>query len=665
MDGLKIYFRQHQLQDSANGNANVIVDCTSPAALYVPGNVPKPNWLEVTDFTTGLEKLSLSWDKTNQGGSDVATNETGSNYDKGLSLDLIFDGIAFEYIWDWLLTQSCQIINAIDVKIYDVICKKTYRLFEIKADNLKYKPNDKCRIEVKLREQDLTWHNIHKTLIWDNHQNWFNQTGTSTKSHPTFLTCIEPRPRLISSVRVAFSIFYHSFPAINLLDDVGITFGFPPLGEDLRRILEINNFVPAPLIRDYIDNVAAKLGMQVDTIFHRVGTPEYNACIFHTEGGQMYENDGDNEISPSTAFIFENRWSVTLPELLDKLKKVYSAEWYVTPNNTIVFKPTIELVNLAAIIDFTTGQFSIEDLEYTFDGNKKAAYGKYNYQVDGSDLGSQEIANLYNDVVDYDGPANNPMLEGSKNKQFEFAPTSFVRDGRAKDYIRLLINDGEKGAYVLMIILVLVVASLVGGVLTVTGSIIAAVAMAAWIIAIANKSDDNRDYYTDENGSYTGAVRLVTANQTLTPRILIWDGVSRERAKVIKFQNIPTNPYYNPSGTTYSTNNSIGIDNPSLNVFNYYAYFDSKYRDNLYDRFHDLTDNPLKSLETNQSFIFTTDLCCEMLDLLGAWENDFVKIGYIIKLEKRANYDVYGRIEHIDSSYQDFSIKIKGKVIKK
>lgn len=660
MNALRIYFRQHQLQDADNDNQNVVVSCAD-IATYIPGDVD-PNWYEMTDFTEGLEKFQSSWDSVNQGNAESSsTNASGSNYDKGISLSLTFHGDAFNFIWDWLLTTKCQILNAIDVRIDDVICGKSFRLFEIKCDNLKYQPEYDCRIEVQLREQDLVWHCVHKTFIWDDWQGWFNKDGTSTKEHPTFLTCIEPRPRLMNSVRIAFVFFMHSNPAVNLIDFISNG----NIKDDVRRILELENFVPAPLIRDYIDNVAMKCGLSTDTLFHREGTPEYNACLFHPLSGQMYENDSDSEATNSTNFIFENRWDITLAELLDKLKLVYCAEWYVTPNNTVVFKPTQELIELSPIADFTLGNYPVRNLTYTFSGTKKPAYGRYQYQPDGSDLGSQEISKLYNDLTDFDGPSNNPMLEGDLTKSFEFAPTAFVRDGRTKDYIKLLINDGEAGGYVMISILAVLIAALFAGTLSAGAGIALAAVMAGWALSIASKATNMRNHFTDANGSYTGSVRLVTANQTATPRILYWDGVSMSRAKVMKVVDPNANAYYNPDAVPYTTNNNISKDNSAANIFNYPAYFDSKYTGNMFDRFHDAMDNPLKSLETNQSFEFETDLCCDILTLFGLWQDDFVKIGYVLILERRQNYIVYGRISNIAISYEDYTVKVKGVVIKK
>lgn len=662
MDALRIYFRQHQLQDVNDGNANVIVDCSTGTAQYVHGTADQ-TWVEMTQFTEGLDKFESSWDYINQASTEAsATNAAGSNYDKGISLTLSFSGPAFDYIWNWLLTTKCQILNAIDVRIDDVLCGKSFRLFEIKCDNLNYKPEFACQMDVQLREQDLVWHCVHKTFIWDDWQKWFNQDGTSTKQHPTFLTCIEPRPRIMSSVRLALLFFYHANPAIAAFDF--LTAG--NIKDDVRRILELNNFCPSPLIRDYIDNVAAKCGMTADTIFHREDTPEFNACIFHPLSGQYYEHDADDEVSPSKIFIFENRWDITLAELLDKLKAVYAAEWYVTPNNVVVFKPEAELIDLAPIFDFTDGTYPIRFLDYTFDGTKRPAYGRYQYQADGSDLGSQEISNLYNDLTDFDGPTNNPMFEGELDKEFEFGATAFVRDGRTHDYIKLLIEDGRVGALVLLAVCAVIAAALIAGTVTALAAAILLVTMAIWGTTINGKAANMRDHFQDDGSNYTGAVRLVMANQTLTPRILIWDGELLERAKVVKTNTPPTpNLYYNPDSMAYNVSNQIGTDNAPGNIMNYPVYVDSFYTSNLFDRFHDAVDNPLKSLETNQTFEFETDYCCGVLDLLGLWEDDFVKIGYLLIIERRPNYLVTGRIEHITVSRATMTVKIKGKVIKK
>lgn len=657
--------RQNQFEGT-----DVIVQCNPSTgyAEYVPGTVdnvtpfngiaPDSGWYDFTDYIEGIEKLSLTWDKVNSGNNtNTSTNQDGSNYDKGITSDLMFFDKAYAFVFDWLLSSECQILNAIEVKIIDLITVGEYRIFEVKNDNIDWAPIDEpCQFHIKLREQDSVWHCIHKTLIFDDHQGWFK---SGLKNHPCFLTCIEPRPRLVSSARMALLLFLHSNPIVELIDAITSN----GIKDEARDILNANRFVDAPLVRTYIENVAAKCGLSMDTIFD-LGQEWQNLCLYFPQAGFMHESNDNAVTSPALTYHYDNRWLITIAELLDKLKTVFAAEWYVTPNNTIVFKHTKDLINLAAIYDFTAdGAAPIYDLRYTFNGDKKPAYGRYEYQTDGSDLASQEISTLYNDIVDYDGPANNPMLEGSKIKNFEFAPTGFVRDGRAKDYLKLLIHDGKIGAKVLLAIMYVVIAALLAGVLS-AGAAAALVAFAAgWSLAIDSETNNLEDEFLSTK--YSGAVRL-TSEQVLTPRLILWDGISMNRAKADADGILPTpNTFYNPDSTPYDEKNKIDTDNPGKIIYNYPLYFDGDFTGNLFDRYHDTIDNPLKSLETHQEAKWNVDLCEDMLNLFGVFQNQYVVIGKVVKLEDRENYDVYVRIGNINVDYDNNKINIKGNVIRR
>jgi hypothetical protein len=659
--------RQNQFEGT---NMNVQCNPDTGYAEYVPGNVdnttpfqniePEDGWYDLTDCIEGIEKLSLSWDKVNSGNSaNSQTNQDGSNYDKGISSDLMFFDTAFRFIEAWLTSNECQILNAIEVKIIDLIAGGAYRLFEIKNDNIEYAPVDEpCQYRIKLREQDGVWHCIHKTFIWDNWQDWFKDD--STKTHPCFLTCIEPRPRLVQSARMALLLFYHSHPLVNLIDF--ITGG--NIKDDARRILNANRFVDAPLVRTYIENVAGKCNLDMDTIFDE-GQEWENLCIYYPQAGFMHEDDGDDVASPSLAFHFDNRWLITIAELLDKLKIVFAAEWYVTPNDTIVFKHIKDLIELDAIYDFTAlGAAPVYDLRYTFNGDKKPAYGRYEYQTDGSDLASQEMSTLYNDIIDYDGPANNPMLEGQRTKNFEFAPTGFVRDGRANDYMETLMDDGKTGAFILIAVLVAVITALVGGIVSAGAAAVLAGFVAVWVAGVLSKVSNLNDEFV-QGPTYSGAVRL-TSEQVLTPRLILWDGISEQRAKTVADVILPEpNTFYNPDSIPYNEKNKIDEDNPDLNVYNYPLYFDGDFTGNLFDRYHDTVDNPLKSKETHQDAKWNVDLCEDMLNLFGVFEGQYAQIGKIVKLESRNNYDVYVRIGNINVDYDNNKINLKGTILRR
>lgn len=650
---IRIFLRRHQL---VNETGNVVVQCLGDnTAEYVPGTVDS-TWVEVTDYTTGVEKLSLSWDNvnTNSSAETTETNQAGSNYDKGISASLVFNDKAWNFIDSWLCADPCGVLNSIDVLLTDELYQKRYRLFEIKADNLTEAPIDTpCEFEVKLREADPVWHCVHKTFIWDNWQNWF--IDGSAKNHPCFLTAVESRPRLLASARMGLSIFGRTIPIISLI--------FNETDDAFRRIQNVDNFVDAPLVRDIITNACGKCDIVVDTMFHDPSSPYYNLCLFNPSSGAMHISDSSAVTSPGLSFHFENRWNITIAEFLDKLKPVFNAEWYVTPDNTLRFFPRLNTDVNDVIYDFTLPNAQpFEGLRYTFNGGKKPAYGKYSYNIDASDLASQESQPLYNDIVDYDGPANNLMLEGNTTKIVEFASTAAVRDGRAKqDYLRATVSDGETVAYALIIVLAVIIASLLAGVLSAGAAAALAAFLGVWALNVAGKANDLRTLFG--SATYTGAVRL-TSEQVASPRLIIWDGVSLNRAKMVSVApgSIAANTYYNPTSQAYDVRNKF-MYAPAA-VFNYPMYYESYYTGNLFDRFHNSLDNPLKSLATNQTFELTTDLCLDMLNALGVWENDFAKIGYFIKIQLRTGYDINGRIEHFELNYDDEQISIKGRVYK-
>lgn len=640
---------------------NVIVQCnpTNGFAEYVPGDVDN-NWYDFTDKVEGIEALTVTWDKINSGSSSASVETPdGSNYDKGITAELLFFDSAYQFIKSWLLSDECQILNAVEVKIVDLIAEGAYRVFEIKDDNIQEAPVDEpCQYRIQLREQDTVWHCIHKTFIFDNWQHWFEDSGV--KHHPCFLTCIEPRPRLVQSAKMAITLFFFSNPEIALI--TFLTGG--NIKDDVRKILNADRFVDAPLVRTYIENVAGKCGLAMDTIFDK-GQHWQNLCVYYPQAGFMHESDGDEALSPSLSYTYDNRWLITIAELFDKLKNVFAAEWYVTPNNTITFKYTKDLVNLDPIYDFTAkGAEPIYGLVYTFNGDKKPAYGRYEYQTDGSDLASQEISPLYNDIVDYDGPNFNPMLEGDKTKNFEFAPTGFVRDGRAKDYMTLLINDGKYGALILVGVLVVIIAALTAGALTIGAAVALAIEVGIWVLLVIEKAQNMMDEFVN-NPVYTGSVRL-TSEQVLTPRLLLWDGVNMARAKAVSQTTLPIpNTYYNTSGTPYNQVNRIDQDNPAHAVYNYPLYFDSMFKKNMFDSYHDEIDNPLKSKESHKEVKWYVDLCTNMLNLFGVFENQYAVIGKVVLLEKRDNYNIYVRIGNINVDYETNQINLKGVVLRR
>jgi hypothetical protein len=219
-------------------------------------------------------------------------------------------------------------------------------------------------------------------------------------------------------------------------------------------------------------------------------------------------------------------------------------------------------------------------------------------------------------------------------------------------------------AYALIVVLAVVIAALLAGVLSAGAAAALAAFLGVWVALIAGKANDLRTLFG--GSTYTGAVRL-TSEQVAQPRLLLWDGVSLNRAKVVSVApgSIAANTWFNPTSEPYTTRNKFQYSPVGgLSIFNYPFYFDSYFLGNMYDRFQDALDNPLKSLDTHQTFEVNVDLCCEFLDVLGVWEDDFAKIGYFVKLEDRPGYEVLGRVERIGVNYDDEKIPLRGQVYK-
>lgn len=665
----QISFRQKQFYLDNDPLQPVVVQCNiDGTAEYVPGLVPLPGWTDVTRDTQGLDKIKLNWsgvteDTVESGDDSSNTNELGSNYQKGLTANLRFFGAAFQYIFDWLMTEPCQSLNCVEVLLHDNECDKYYRIFEIKLDNTAYSPNDEpCIVELPLREADSAIHVFQKTAIEDNWQGWFNEDGTSTKDHPTFGYLVEKKPKfaqvLDTAIVYTLGTLYSILITSGVVGAVGFLLTWDDFKEFVRRMLGICYFCPSPLIRTYIENVCGKYGFTFDTMFDDIPGNKYRDVSMFFPAMVTQKHFDPGFVAASTKFMWDNRTLMPMAVFLNKLKKVFNAEWYVTPNKKLIFQHKSFFDNQVPIYDFTIAGNIIYFLKYTFNGRKKPAYGDYEYLIDPQDLCSTEPKWRYNDIVDYDGPANNPMLEGKVTKTFDFAMTSFYNDGIEKPYIE---DSAKKGRIIAVGALILGLGELFLQSNFITVAIVAAALVAGyfWINNYINGFFDNPDL--------EGMIR-VSNNLINTPRLLFWDRLTdMTQAKVKAVVDPASVPYYNLSGNTYYQEHpsddgvNFGVD--TVNIYNYPMYVEANFADNLFDNFHEY-DNPLKNNVINQTWEGQVDLCCEWLERLGVFEGQFAKIGAVVVLEKRGTRLIKGRITDFDLDYDTGIINLKGNVLR-
>lgn len=651
---LKIEIRKTQLYFNNDTDQPILVTCTDGIPTYEPGLIDPNPWLDISEDTEGLEKLNLSWTASTTGqdvtSASAGATDLGSNFQKGVSDDLLFKGAAFQFIFDWLMTDVCEMLNSIQVKITDLECNKSLRLFEIKLDNINYAPyDDPCILSIPLRERDDVIHVFNKTMIEDDWQGWFNSTGTSTKDHPAFMFLQEKRPKFML-VSMAAIIYIAGMLSTGIL--IALTVG----KEWIRKILGICYFNPSPLIRTYIENICTKYGFTFNTIFDE-GEDYENLCLFFPVTTD--ESNYTDFEAANNKFFWENRTGYPFSFFLDKLKVVFNAEWYCTPNNELVFQNKSYFNNLTPIYDFTApGAVKLYGFKYTFNGKKKPAYGDYSYKPDPNDLCNSDLKWRYNDIVDFDGDNNNLMLEGNVTKSFDFSATSFMYDGSFGDYIKEGVEIARLiaiGAVFLGLVEILIATNFI------TAAISAALVSLGYIIT--------NDYVNQffNNDELRGAVR-VSNNNINMPRLLLWEGVSMRQAKVVFVEDPEVNPYYNIDNIDYYAEHptlegdqNFGTD--VTQVYNYPMYVDAFYKENLYDRFHEI-DNSLRSPVINQSWEGYIDFCCNMADLLGIWDGDFIKIGAVIILEQRGPRQIKGRITDIGPDYATGQIHLQGVVLK-
>jgi hypothetical protein len=660
---LIIEFRHKQLYMNNDLAQPIVVTCNlDGSATYTPGLVGQHDWVNMTEFTEGLDEFSLSWSAITSDYSDSdtnnGTNQAGSNYDKGVSLELRFFDQAYQFIYDWLLTDPCQILNSVEARVTDMDCQKSFRIMELKIDNITLAPYDEpCILAMPLREADDVYHVFQKTIIEDNWQNWFNKDGGSVVDHPTFPFIVEKKPKFILAVMITLIYIVGIIGSVEFI-------AVPPIVDEFKRwarkTMSIYFYCPAPLIRTYILNVCMKYGFTFNTIFDDLPGNQYrDVCLFYPVSA-AYKNF-DSSPSPSTKFIWDNRTTYSFTHFLNQLKKVFNAEWYITPNSELVFQHKSYFENLVPLYDFTAvGADTPLNLRYTFNGKKKPAYGDYQYLIDPQDTCSNEVKWRYNAIVDFDGPANNPMLEGHVQKSFDFAMTAFHNDGSSEDYLEDSIKTGRGIAAVLVLLGL--------GELYLASNFITAIVVAGILtVGYLLVNDFMNNFFNSDK--LNGCVR-VAASEINTPRLLLWNrGTAMDRAKVVSVEDPAINPLYNdiPIGyyAEHPAHDAPGYfgDADHRKIYNYPMYVEELFLNNLYDNFHEY-DNPLHNPVINQDFELDVELCCEWMDRLGVWENDYARIGSTLILEDRAGRKIKGRITEIKPSYKAGSINIKGNVLR-
>jgi hypothetical protein len=326
---------------------------------------------------------------------------------------------------------------------------------------------------------------------------------------------------------------------------------------------------------------------------------------------------------------------------------------------------TLYIYDYDTIIDTQNPVADITEKDTTcfeYDLTKKPAYGRYEYQTDANDAASNEVAPLYNDIVDYDGEADNPTLEGENDKQFAFATVGFLHDYIGDDYVDKVTDDARITAYVLWGIVSLLTTYILltaGVTAALAAPLVAAVAFA--YVSINNKTQDLKGDYGD-GSQYRGIIRVKGGGVRSIPSIIRYDEttpINAAKVVAVPVGGIVINPVYNTDSVPYEQQNfGIGVYKTLQYAYNYPLYFDSWYEGTLYDK-HETSDNPLVVNISHKQARFDIPLCCETLKQVGVEFGSVNIVGRVINVQ--GGYNVL--VTEATVNYEKRIITIKGKLL--
>lgn len=655
---LKIYFRKLQMFDK--NHLPIYYDGLNPNSLNViNGPILNNDWVEMTRYIDNLDEFSASW--------KVKSNDSKgiSNIDKSVSTELQLFDEGYKFVMAWLNDHVAAPLNAVEVRVEMVNCG-TIDDYVIKREGISYCDGDLCNVEVNLKQKDDLYTCIYSTLITDNHLGMFS----GNYQHPRFSYCNEFRPIAILAAMfailniVSFIVLVILSPilavlwAISQIIDVilGVIPGhqnnpienIPTIGDLVDAITEIyvdlfgcGKEHPAPLIRDYISNVCSKCGITISEssipLFFKPSSEYYNLTMLSAEVKKGIKNN-----DYSTFWIADNDPLLTLDMLLDKLKLIFNAKWFIK-NNTLYFDRHDKFDNDTFLYDFNGADKSLllEGICYAWNEEKKPAYTRAGYSVDALDVLTTDCLRRYNDIVEHNTPVINPMLEGSDNRiSSDFAPTRFRGDGVYKDYVSETLQA-------------------TGIANTILG-----------LVGLIFQNQIKKEMY-----SYRDVV-IMQNHTAILPKLIIWNGKSKVAARAISnyefnTSNMPVpNIVYNINNLAYQTVNQgdetyDDFFEENNRLINYPMYFDAMFKGNLWD-FHQI-DAPRFNPPTNNSFELSIPLCCEDVTKLGILNNSGgVNLERKVKVNGGTFYQE-GVIENISIHLSPDGklgrhIKIKGRV---
>jgi len=704
---------------------NIVYAGLNPSQLHpVSGTVPVPNYFDITEDVANLDTLQLTWTKERDQQGVVSAGAMFSK--KTASSNILIENNAYQFIKEWLIDHVAAPLNAIDVRIIDTSCGR-YEDWIIKAKQVTWCADEICEFSVTIQQKDPALQCMQTTIISDNWQGWFQ--SEPTKKHPRFVYCNEVKPNGMMIVlwwlmSLVFTILILLTPIINTIiaiinvviaiinaiawltgqDPVDYLSFFNPLDLAESFFMESSGcgrVHPAPLIRDYIDNVCKKCGIYVDGITSPLthsttlnidlssdrqvkqrDNPYYNATYLHApikRGIRIFRGLFNNDPNLTDYYITDNRPPISLDMFLDELKGAFNHEWRLTNVNgvtpTLFFYRKDQFTTGAALYNF---QDNAEDRNKILQGmcfswldKRQYAYMRGLYADDAADTCANAALGYMNDLIPMGDKTNNPNYEGELDKTVQFGGTRFRLDGASEDYLSNAMQVLLGGAALNPTIPAIVSNGIVPAVekyadyaLLMSDETCALPKIIIW------DTDTGVDYAKSIRNKSTAPSSLNGSNYPEpTPNIIY------NELQIPWMLNHFPDTYVTGSQLTfgstpigkYTVQEYFGIDlyaRPA-ELCNYPMFFNSKYTENIYDFFHWIDDTRINPA-TSREWECKIELCCEDLERLGVLNDaSDVKLGAKVLLPTA--YYNEGRISEITVDYDSANevgkhINLKGYV---
>lgn len=390
------------------------------------------------------------------------------------SKDIEFYGGAFNYIKKYLITDTKARINYLIMEVYDDCCKPLKLIYrgKITANTIDYcLRNDysdvACSVNTSTEELDSVAL-VRKSLISKNNK-WDDGVLFWDRIHAQIPYCEEIRPASMHFFRFFLGLyltlfFFSIFPILAAISAIiGIINAFSALFggrkvewsditgpfnsirsfffEDIPRWsigCGYNHYMVK--VRDYIENAIQGYDNTIvfsSSIFNNPNSI-YNdtfLLISPTHEGEYTYFQQNGQIDNNLVNLYATRDSPnwTLGELLDKLKTVFNAEWWIE-GKIIYFEYKKGYKTPEIWIDLNKIEKErIENICLKWEDAPNYLGARFQVQNDGFDSCSDEAKYLYNDIVQYNPltPSQGKLLD----IQFPFAPARFRDDGLGTDAV--------------------------------------------------------------------------------------------------------------------------------------------------------------------------------------------------------------------------------------